>query len=303
MGDTTVTAPTFVKGAFVKGAFATGNNRRSSIFSVLLLTVFAAVILAANLVAAPNYPELAGRITDNANLLNAADKAAIEADLQSLEGTSTDQVAVVTVPSLDGYAIEDYGIGLARKWAIGQKDKDNGIVLIVAPNERKVRIEVGRRLEPMMTDTMSELIIQNAILTKFRRGDFSGGIRDGVRDIKAVLLGDAEEVKHRARVIRTPEDAWAPLIHLLIFAAIIAFIFWRMRQAAIAQAAWEQSLTPDQRQQLERQRQRDRRRGGVVIIPGGSSDWGGGWSGGGGGGGGWSGGGGGFGGGGASGGW
>ncbi len=283
----------------------TVRDRRSSNFVLLLAAVFVAFMGAtflesAGAIAAPVYPELAGRVTDTAGLLNPEDKAAIEADLQSLEATSTDQVAVVTVKSLDGYAIEDYGIGLARKWAIGQKDKDNGIVLIVAPNERKVRIEVGRRLEPMMTDTMSELIIQNAILSKFRRGDFSGGIRDGVRDIKAVLLGDAEEVKQRAKVGRTPDDNSA-LIHLLIFALIVGFIFWKMRQAAIAQQQWEASLTPQQRQQLERQRARDRR---VVIIPGGSGDWGGGWSGGGGGGGGgWSGGGGSFGGGGASGDW
>ncbi len=278
-----------------------GRDRRNSKF-VLLLAAVAAVFLvfATGAKAAPAYPELAGRVTDNAGLLNAEDKAAIEADLQSLEATSTDQVAVVTVKSLDGYAIEDYGIGLARKWAIGQKDKDNGIVLIIAPNERKVRIEVGRRLEPMMTDTMSELIIQNAILSKFRRGDFSGGIRDGVRDIKAVLLGDAEEVKQRAKVGRTPDDNSA-LVHMLIFALIVGFIFWKMRQAAIAQQQWEQSLTPQQRQQLERQRARNRN---IVIIPGGSGNWGGGgWSGGGGGGGGWSGGGGSFGGGGASGDW
>jgi uncharacterized protein len=294
MGDATVASPTI----------ATGIDRRSSTLRVLFAAVVVALIaicFAALVAAAPVYPELTGRIVDSANLLNAADKAAIEAELSSLEGTSTDQVAVVTVNSLDGYAIEDYGIGLARKWAIGQKDKDNGIVLIVAPNERKVRIEVGRRLEPMMTDTMSKLIIENAILSKFRRGDFSGGIRDGVRDIKAVLLGDAEEVKRRAKVGRTPDDG-TPLIHLLVFAAIIALILWQMRRAAIAQQQWEQSLTPQQRQDLERQRARDRRRGGVVVIPGGSSDWGGGWSGGSGGGG-WSGGGGSFGGGGASGDW
>ena len=294
----------------------TNRDRRGSTFMVLLAVVFSAFFGTAffeaaifgstffgigGAIAAPAYPELAGRVTDTAGLLKPEDKAAIEAELQSLEATSTDQVAVVTVKSLDGYAIEDYGIGLARKWAIGQKDKDNGIVLIVAPNERKVRIEVGRRLEPMMTDTMSELIIQNAILSKFRRGDFSGGIRDGVRDIKAVLLGDAEEVKQRAKVGRTPDDNSA-LVHLLIFALIVGFIFWKMRQAAIAQQQWEASLTPQQRQQLERQRARDRRR--VVVIPGGSGDWGGGWSGGsGGGGGGWSGGGGSFGGGGASGDW
>jgi uncharacterized protein len=293
--------------ARVSRASRSGIGRWSSRFILLLPAIFAALLLtlfalAPQADAAPVYPELTGRIVDNANLLKPEDKAQIEAELKALEATSTDQVAVVTVKSLEGYPIEDYGIGLARKWAIGQKDKDNGVVLIVAPNERKVRIEVGRRLEPMLTDTMSKLIIENAILSQFRRGDFSGGIRDGVRDIKAVLLGDAEEVKQRAKVGRTPDDPSA-LIHLLIFAAIVALVIWRMRKAALEQQAWEQSLTPDQRRQLARQRERDRRRGGVVIIPGGSSDWGGGWSGGGGGGGGWSGGGGGFGGGGASGDW
>ena len=287
-------------------ALRLGIDRWSSRFFLLLpvilsVLIVASVVIASAASAAPVYPELTGRIVDNANLLRPEDKAQIESELKSLEATSTDQVAVVTVNSLDGYAIEDYGIGLARKWAIGQKDKDNGVVLIVAPNERKVRIEVGRRLEPMLTDTMSKLIIENAILSQFRRGDFSGGIRDGVRDIKAVLLGDAEEVKQRAKVGRTPNDPSA-LIHLLIFAAIIALVLWQMRRAALERQAWEQSLTPDQRRQLEQQRARDRRRGGIVIIPGGSSDWGGGWSGGGGGGG-WSGGGGSFGGGGASGDW
>lgn len=279
-----------------------GKSGRSSKVFLLLAAAFAIVALCvAVAIAAPNYPELTGRIVDNANLLNAADRAQIEAELTSLEGTSTDQVAVVTVPSLDGYAIEEYGIGLARKWEIGQKDKDNGIVLIVAPNERKVRIEVGRRLEPLMNDTMATLIIQNAILSQFRRGDFSGGIRDGVRDIKAVLLGDAEEVKRRAIVKRTPEDELTPYIHLIVFALIIGMILWQMRQQAIAQREWEQNLTPEQRKQYERDRQRARNRS-IVVLPGGSGDWGGGWSGGGGGGG-WSGGGGSFGGGGASGDW
>ena len=149
--------------------------------------------------AEPNFPVLTSRITDQAGLLSADDYTAIQAELAALEQKSTDQVAVVTLKSLEGYAIEDYGYQLGRKWGIGQKGKDNGILLIVAPNERKVRIEVGRGLEPVMTDAMSSLIIQNAILPEFRRGDFSAGIRAGVRDIKDVLLGDAEEVKERAR--------------------------------------------------------------------------------------------------------
>lgn len=293
--------------AFAAPAVKTGRHLRTgwstgSAFFFALLVLGLALVASGIASAAPNYPELTGRIVDNANLITAADKATIESELQALEGTSTDQVAVVTVPSLDGYAIEDYGIGLARKWEIGQKDKDNGIVLVVAPNERKVRIEVGRRLEPMMTDTMSKLIIENAILPKFRRGDFSGGIRDGVRDIKLVLLGDAEEVKRRAIVKRAPQDDITPFIHLAVFALIIFLVLRQMRQAAIAQQEWERNLSPGQRQQLEAQRRLARNRQ-VIIIPGGSSDWGGGWSGGGGSGGGWSGGGGSFGGGGASGDW
>jgi uncharacterized protein len=295
--------------AFAASRFPFDRGRRtskqaSSTFSVLLALLMIAFLCALATIAgaAPNYPELTGRIVDNANLINAEDKAAIESDLRSLEGTSTDQVAVVTVPTLDGYTIEDYGIGLARKWAIGQKDKDNGVVLIVAPSERKVRIEVGRRLEPTMTDTMAKLIIENAILAKFRRGDFSGGIRDGVRDIKSVLLGDAEEVKRRAMVKRTPEAALEPYIDLILFALIVVVVVYHIRRSIRAQQEWERNLTPDQRRQLERDRRLARNRD-VVIFPGGSGNWGGGWSGGSSSGGGWSGGGGSFGGGGASGDW
>ncbi len=261
-----------------------------SVRNALLALLAACAILIAPAFAAPNYPELAGRITDQAGLLTPQDKADLESTLAELEQTSTDQIAIVTVKSLDGYAIEDYGIGLARKWGIGQKGKDNGILLIVAPNDRKVRIEVGRRLEPYMTDTMSALIIQNAILPKFRRGDYAGGIKDGVRDIRTVVLGDPEEVKRRAQGGHPPPEDSAEMFQLLIFLAFVAFILWINYNSARSM----QTGGPDGR----------RRRGGIVIIPGGSGGWGGGggWSSGGGGGG-WSGGGGGFGGGGASGSW
>lgn len=257
---------------------------------IVLLAALAASAPVATAFAAPNYPELTGRVTDQAGLLSASDKADIESDLAAIEQTSTDQIAVVTVNSLDGYSIEDYGIGLARKWGIGQKGKDNGILLIVAPNDHKVRIEVGRRLEPFMTDTMSALIIHNAILPKFRRGDYAGGIKDGVRDIKTVLLGDPEEVKRRAAGGRTPHDDPTAMMHLLVFFLIVALIMWINYRNARAMGPGMPGSP--------------RRRGGIIFIPGGSGSWGGGWSGGnGGGGGGWSGGGGDFGGGGASGSW
>ena len=261
--------------------------------SVACVLLAALVLFMAPAFAAPSYPELTGRVTDEAGLLNADDRAAIEAASETLEKTSTDQLAVVIVKSLQGYPIEDYGIGLARKWGIGQKGKDNGILLIVAPNDRKVRIEVGRRLEPFMTDTMSALIIQNSILPKFRRGDYAGGIRDAVRDIKDVVLGDADEVKRRSMGPRTPEDDPTLLIHILLWVAIIAFVIWMNNRQL------------QKMQQANQNGSRRRGRGGVVILPGGSSDWGGSWSSGGGGdsGGSWSGGGGDFGGGGASGSW
>ena len=98
--------------------------------------------------AEPTFPALTGRVVDDANLLDPADEQALTADLKALEDKSSDQVVVVTVPSLQGYAIEDYGYQLGRHWGIGTKQLSNGVLLIVAPNERKVRIEVGRGIEP-----------------------------------------------------------------------------------------------------------------------------------------------------------
>ena len=243
----------------------------------------------------PKFPELTGRIVDNARLLNPEDRAAIEQELVAIEAKSTDQVVVVTLPDLQGYEIEDFGYQLGRKWGIGQKGKDNGILLIVAPKERKVRIETGRGLEPHMTDAMGRIIIENAILPKFRRGDFSGGIRDGVRDIKATIEGDAEGVKERARG-RVGEHSEVDYISLIMFALWIAIFLYIMYAQYKYARQYPQSTTG------RNVRRSSRSGSGPIIIPGGSSDWGGGWSGGDGGGG-WSGGGGDFGGGGASGSW
>lgn len=255
----------------------------------LVLTVLISCIAPVH-AADPVFPALTGRIVDNANLLTPEDEADLIATLASLEGTSSDQLAIVTLPSLQGFSIEDFGYKLGRHWGIGQAGKDNGVLLIVAPNERKVRIEVGKRLEPIMTDAMSRIIIENAILPGFRRGDFAGGIRAGVRDIKDVLLGDAEAVKRRAvGTHQAPETDWMALIIIAIWIAIVIYSIHQQQKQA--------GQFPQSAGRSGRRSGRDR---GIVILPGGS----GGWSGGsGGGGGGWSGGGGTFSGGGASGGW
>jgi len=262
------------------------NGRRPLALLVALAAVGAALLGIA--VAAPKFPTLTGRVVDEAGLLSGQDYAALVEDLKALEDKSTDQLVVVTLKSLQGYSIEDFGYQLGRAWGIGQKGKDNGILLIVAPNERKVRIEVGRGLEPVMTDALSKLIIENAILPEFHRGDLPAGIRAGVRDIKDVLLGDAEEVKERAKGARRSSDADTLQIILFIFwMCIVLYVMWAFYRSSLS---GQQSVS-------------GRRRGGSVIVPGDSGGWGGGWSGGDGGGGGWSGGGGSFGGGGSSGSW
>lgn len=237
--------------------------------------------------AEPVFPELTGRVVDDASLLTYPDEVAVTADLKALEDKSSDQLVVVTLPSLQGYTIEDFGYQLGRHWGIGTAKWDNGVLLIVAPNERKVRIEVGRGLEGTLTDALSKIIIENAILPRFREGDFAGGIKNGVRDIALVLTGDAAEVEARAKARNDADNPMIAWIVLILWIAIWLWIVYSIwRSAHYASRAGKSS-------------------GGSVFLPGsgwssGSSGWS---SGGGSGGGGFSGGGGSFGGGGASGGW
>ena len=246
------------------------------------------------------FPALTGRVVDDAGLLTASDKAALEAELEAYEATSTDQIVVVTTRSLQGYPIDEFGYQLGRKWGIGQKNKDNGILIIVAPNERKVRIEVGRRLEPLLADGRAGSIISNTITPAFRRGDFAGGIKAGVAEVTAVLSGDKAELEQRAKRPPPPVD-YSGYITFAVWVLIAILIIRSQIQAA---RQMQQTLGPDGKYQPGRRRRFDG--SGPIIFPGGfggSGGWSGGSGGGGGGGGGFSGGGGDFGGGGASGDW
>ncbi len=267
-----------------------GRSRFAACIAAFVLLVLSAALFAPIACQAePKFPPLTGRIVDDANLLTPGDKAAIESDLKALEDKSSDQIVVYTTNSLQGYPVEDYGYQLGRAWGIGQKGTNNGVILIIAPNERKVRIEVGRGLEPQLTDALSTLIIQNAILPRFKRGEFSAGIKAGVQDIRDVLLGDAEAVKERAAARPAKRNASdnEELITLVFIIAIFLFVLWvQSHQAGPPMAGGPYT-------------RRGRYGGGPIFIPG---DWSGGGRGGGDGGG-WSGGGGDFGGGGASGDW
>jgi len=121
-------------------------------------------------------------VVDEANILDPATRAALTQKLADFEAKTSDQLVVVTLKSLQGTSIEDFGVELGRRWRIGQKDTNNGVLLIVVPSERKVRIEVGYGLEGTLTDAVSKLIIENAIIPRFRANDIPGGVSRGVRN-------------------------------------------------------------------------------------------------------------------------
>src|SRR5262245_30161167 len=192
------------------------------------LTAF--LLVALPTLAALTFPTLTGRVVDEANILDAAQRAALTQKLADLEAKSTDQLVVVTLKSLQGTSIEDYGYQLGRHWQIGQKDKNNGVLLIVVPSERRVRIEVGYGLEGTLTDAVSRLIIENGNTPRFRDGEFVGGTPRGVDDIASVLGGDAEEWKQRAAqrpdtVTTAPttrsDSIWTIIIIVLIIVVVI----------------------------------------------------------------------------------
>ena len=162
----------------------------------LLFVLFS--LFAAQAATAQDFPKLTGRVVDQANLLDPAQEATLTTKLQNLETQSNRQLVVATISDLQGYDISDYGYRLGRQWAIGQdgkgeSEKDNGVILIVAPNERKMRIEVGYGLEPILTDGMSGSIIRNDITPFFKAGDFPGGINAGVDKIATQLTLPPEE--------------------------------------------------------------------------------------------------------------
>jgi len=157
-----------------------------------LLHRFAAALafVSATALAAPPFPALTGRVVDEAHVLSPQVKAEISAQLAAHEQSTTNQVVVVTLQSLQGYDIADYANQLFRHWGLGQKGRNNGVLLIVVPNERKLRIEVGYGLEGALTDAESHAIIERVIKPPFRQGNYEQGIRTGVGAILAAIDGE-----------------------------------------------------------------------------------------------------------------
>jgi uncharacterized protein len=160
--------------------------------------VVAALSLATLAVAAPKFPPLTGRVVDNAQILSAATEAALTEQLATLEAQTGHQLVVATVPDLQGYEIEDYGYQLGRTWALGRKGVNDGAILLVAPKEKTVRIEVGYGLEPVLTDALTSMILQTRVLPRFREGRMEQGVVDGAQAIIAQVGLPEDQAKANA---------------------------------------------------------------------------------------------------------
>jgi uncharacterized protein len=245
-----------------------------TVFRAGILSVFLAVVLSVPVLAQqqPVFPALTGRIVDEANILTPAARAALDAKLSAHESRTSDQVVVATIPSLQGRAVEDFANLLFRNWKLGEAKTNNGVLLLVAPTERKLRIEVGYGLEGALTDALSKIIITTAVTPKFKTGDFAGGIEAGVDGILAILSKDADEWLRRAKVRDDSPgfEAYVPFIFMAIFLAIFLTAALNNARRGPRASRWHRT-----------------RNGQWVMLPdtssgwgtGGSSGWGGGgWS-------------------------
>ena len=155
--------------------------------TTLLLLPF--VLLTNSILSAPEIPYLTGRVTDNAQILSETSRQSITESLKEHEARTSNQIVVLTVPTINGESIEDYAVEVFEAWKLGQKGKDNGILIVVVPNDRRMRIEVGYGLEGILTDGTAGQIIQSVMTPRFKDGDYDGGITDGVRAVMNVLEG------------------------------------------------------------------------------------------------------------------
>jgi uncharacterized protein len=180
--------------------------------------------------AAPSFPALTGRVVDGAHILSDGTRQALTDKLAALEAKTSRQLVVVTVPSLGGYDIADYGYQLGRAWGIGQKGMNNGALLIVAPTERRVRIEVGYGLEPILTDAFSSVVITTQITPRFKKGDFDGGVTAGVDALIQQLSLETSAAEQKAAAAAQQlrhgnQDDGTGIPALIVFLVILFIIF------------------------------------------------------------------------------
>jgi uncharacterized protein len=169
-------------------------------------------------------PELSGRVIDNASILSLSERQELQDLLKKHEQTTTNQIVIVTLPSLGDKSIEETALELGRMWGIGTKKNNNGIMFIIAPNDRQIRIEVGYGLEAILTDAQSKIIIERSILPYFRRGEYYQGIAEGTKAIISKLQADELPQPEQEQEQAEDENYIALFIFILFVFIIISFL-------------------------------------------------------------------------------
>lgn len=188
----------------------------------ILLFLLGLMFLASLCSGAEEVPPLRSYVNDYASMLSPAAVQQLEGELAAFESSDSTQIVVLTIASLEGQALEEYSIRVVEEWKIGQKGKDNGALLLVVKNDRKIRIEAGRGLEGRLTDLVSGRIIRNEISPAFKRGDFDAGIAAGVGAIMATVRG--EYTAQPRDDIRQGKKGANPIFTFLIF-VLVASVF------------------------------------------------------------------------------
>jgi uncharacterized protein len=197
--------------------------KSTSIFFLLLLMLLTDFDLFA-----AEIPYLTGRVTDNAEILSETTRQSLTESLKRHEDQTSNQIAILTVLTINGESIEDYAVKVFEAWELGLKARDNGILIVVVPNDRSMRIEVGYGLEATLTDAVAGRIIQFAMTPKFKNGDYDGGITDGVRTVIDVLEGgELPDIENKSEVSEESDDLDFGASDLSITERILigAFIF------------------------------------------------------------------------------
>ena len=169
-------------------------------------------------------PPLNGRVNDNAKLMSSRERQEAEEYLAAVEKQSGVQIAVLTVKSLQGESLEVYANDVFEKWGLGKKGQDNGVLLLVAYNERGVRIEVGYGLEGTLTDTKCGIIIRNIIIPEFKEGDYGEGISKAIKAIGGVVVGDVETENQLKESEAASGDDAAAAVFAMIFILVWSLI-------------------------------------------------------------------------------
>jgi uncharacterized protein len=194
------------------------------------LLLFLALLLPIAVQADPPVPPLTGRVVDLAHLLDQAATERLTAELASFEQQKGIQLVVVTLPDLQGYTIEDWGLALGRGWKLGQAGKDNGVVLLVAPKDRQLRIEVGYGLEGDLPDATADDIIRRVIIPYFRSGQMAEGIEAGVQTIIETLGGKIEGGEIAPAQPKSARGTPFTAIFIIVFVVIFAMSLRRRRR-------------------------------------------------------------------------